>query len=169
MASVKVIGWRSAADVPHNSPACHVVTQLSALAADTLADVLACDRSMNTSSRLPVWKLLLSKASSVLDEALDLLANRVSETRGSSLSSCDLLNLAAAVFHCVCPPELGLHKPCGLHDFGSYTGSAAGFLHHKRLQRSCRGPAVVQPPPASIPTFCFHRLPVVPHKEGIEL
>lgn len=58
-----------------------------------------------------MWKLLLSKASSVLDEALDLLSNRVSETRGSSLGSCDLLNLDAAVFTVFVLQSLGSTNP----------------------------------------------------------
>lgn len=55
---------------------CHAITQLSGLGANTLADFLACNRSINSSSSEPVWKLLLSKTN-VLDEALDLLSNRV--------------------------------------------------------------------------------------------
>lgn len=59
---------------------CHVAlfpTQLSALKAEDLAAMLACNRSSNSSSSRPTWKLLLSKASHVLNEALDLLTNRV--------------------------------------------------------------------------------------------
>lgn len=56
---------------------CHFITQLSDLKAEDLAAILACNRSFNSSSSKPVWKLLLSKASHVLDEALDLLTNKV--------------------------------------------------------------------------------------------
>ncbi|XP_075869320.1 uncharacterized protein LOC142879757 [Nelusetta ayraudi] len=59
---------------------------LSGLAANTLADFLACNRSMNTSSTPPVWKLLLSKASSVLDGALDLLSNRSLDSTNPAVS-----------------------------------------------------------------------------------
>lgn len=55
---------------------CHAITQLSGFGAKALADFLACNRSINSSSSKPVWKLLLSKTN-VLDEALDLLSNRV--------------------------------------------------------------------------------------------
>ena len=52
-------------------------SQLSGLKAEDLAVLLTCKRSSNSSSSRPVWKLLLSKASHVLDEALDLLTNKV--------------------------------------------------------------------------------------------
>lgn len=55
---------------------CHAITQLSGLGATTLADFLACNRSINSSGSAPVWKLLLSKTDA-LDKALDLLSNRV--------------------------------------------------------------------------------------------
>ncbi|XP_039670200.1 uncharacterized protein LOC120567316 [Perca fluviatilis] len=48
---------------------------LSTLQAADLAAVLACNRSSNSSGSRPAWKLLLSKASNVLDAALDLLTN----------------------------------------------------------------------------------------------
>lgn len=51
--------------------------KLSALKAEELAGLLACNRTWDPSSSTSVWKLLLSKASNVLDEALDLLANKV--------------------------------------------------------------------------------------------
>lgn len=53
------------------------ITQLAALKAEDLAAILACNRSSNSSGSRPVWKLLLSKASLVLDAALDLLTNTV--------------------------------------------------------------------------------------------
>lgn len=46
--------------------------KLSALTAEDLAVILKCNRSSNTSGSRPAWKLLLSKAFHVLDEALDL-------------------------------------------------------------------------------------------------
>ncbi|KAF0037099.1 hypothetical protein F2P81_009973 [Scophthalmus maximus] len=49
---------------------------LSALTAEDLAAMLLCNRSSNSSGSGPVWKLLLSKASRVLDGALDLLTNK---------------------------------------------------------------------------------------------
>ncbi|MEQ2316059.1 hypothetical protein AMECASPLE_028788 [Ameca splendens] len=48
---------------------------LSDLTAQDLAAMLRCDRAFNSSGSKPVWKLFLSKASVVLDEALDLLTN----------------------------------------------------------------------------------------------
>lgn len=51
--------------------------QLSALTAPDLAGLLKCDRSSSSSGSTAAWKLLLSKASLVLDEALDLLTNSV--------------------------------------------------------------------------------------------
>ncbi|XP_020560196.1 uncharacterized protein LOC101156712 [Oryzias latipes] len=48
---------------------------LSALTAQDLAEIMRCDRSSSSSGSNEVWKLLLSEASGVLDEALDLLAN----------------------------------------------------------------------------------------------
>lgn len=90
------------------------------------------------------------------------------ENHTSALSSC-FLKIRTKGFYCICPPESGLRKPCSLSDFGNYTRSSIGLLHHKRLQRSGSGPAVVQPPLASIPAICFHQFPVLPHKEGINL
>ncbi|MEQ2253014.1 hypothetical protein ILYODFUR_027685, partial [Ilyodon furcidens] len=48
---------------------------LSDLTAQDLAAMLRCDRAFNSSGSRPVWKLFLSKATMVLDEALDLLNN----------------------------------------------------------------------------------------------
>ncbi|XP_032418222.1 uncharacterized protein mslnb isoform X11 [Xiphophorus hellerii] len=48
---------------------------LSGLTAGDLADMLGCDRVSDSSGSKPAWKLLLSKASKVLDQALDLLSN----------------------------------------------------------------------------------------------
>ncbi|MED6240744.1 hypothetical protein ATANTOWER_027147, partial [Ataeniobius toweri] len=48
---------------------------LSDLTAQDLAAMLRCDRAFNSSGSKPVWKLFLSKATMVLDEALDLLNN----------------------------------------------------------------------------------------------
>ncbi|XP_043971595.1 uncharacterized protein mslna [Gambusia affinis] len=48
---------------------------LSGLTAGDLAAMLGCDRLSNSSGSKPAWKLLLSKASKVLDQALDLLSN----------------------------------------------------------------------------------------------
>ncbi|XP_068444753.1 uncharacterized protein [Clinocottus analis] len=48
---------------------------LTALRAEDLAALLACNRSSVSSGSRPAWKLLLSKASHVLDGALDLLTN----------------------------------------------------------------------------------------------
>ncbi|XP_023189400.1 uncharacterized protein LOC111608608 isoform X6 [Xiphophorus maculatus] len=48
---------------------------LSGLTARDLAAMLGCDRFSNSSGSKPAWKLLLSKASKVLDQALDLLSN----------------------------------------------------------------------------------------------
>ncbi|XP_071382780.1 uncharacterized protein mslna [Centroberyx affinis] len=53
----------------------YACASLSALTAEDLAAVLKCNRSSNSSGSRPVWKLFLSKASVVLDAALDLLAN----------------------------------------------------------------------------------------------
>ncbi|XP_041790221.1 uncharacterized protein LOC121604710 [Chelmon rostratus] len=59
---------------------------LSALKAEDLAAMLACNRSSNSSSSRPTWKLLLSKASHVLNEALDLLTNRTLDPRNPAVS-----------------------------------------------------------------------------------
>ncbi|XP_053273901.1 uncharacterized protein LOC128435137 [Pleuronectes platessa] len=59
---------------------------LSALTAEHLAALLMCSRSSNSSGSRPVWKLLLSKASHVLDGALDLLANKTLDPRNPALS-----------------------------------------------------------------------------------
>ncbi|XP_023814440.1 uncharacterized protein LOC101168922 isoform X2 [Oryzias latipes] len=48
---------------------------LSALTAQDLAEILKCNRSSSSSGSTQVWKLLLNKASGVLDAALDLLTN----------------------------------------------------------------------------------------------
>ncbi|XP_054912409.1 uncharacterized protein LOC129376837 [Poeciliopsis prolifica] len=48
---------------------------LSGLTAGDLAAMLGCDRVSDSSGSKPAWKLLLSKASKVLDQALDLLSN----------------------------------------------------------------------------------------------
>ncbi|KAF1394729.1 hypothetical protein PFLUV_G00004170 [Perca fluviatilis] len=60
----------------YTPPGCLIYTsELSTLQAADLAAVLACNRSSNSSGSRPAWKLLLSKASNVLDAALDLLTN----------------------------------------------------------------------------------------------
>ncbi|XP_014907122.1 uncharacterized protein mslnb isoform X2 [Poecilia latipinna] len=48
---------------------------LSGLTAVDLAAMLGCDRVSDSRGSKPAWKLLLSKASLVLDQALDLLSN----------------------------------------------------------------------------------------------
>ncbi|KAM8772694.1 uncharacterized protein AB9X84_011354 [Acanthopagrus schlegelii] len=58
---------------------------LSGLKAEDLAELLTCHRSSNSSSSRPVWKLLLSKASHVLDEALDLLTNKTLDPRNPAV------------------------------------------------------------------------------------
>ncbi|XP_042340408.1 uncharacterized protein LOC121941647 [Plectropomus leopardus] len=59
---------------------------LSALKAEDLVAILACNHSSNSSVSRPVWKLLLSKASHILDEALDLLSNMTLDPRNPALS-----------------------------------------------------------------------------------
>ncbi|XP_056890702.1 uncharacterized protein mslnb isoform X1 [Takifugu flavidus] len=59
---------------------------LSALKAEDLAALLACNRTWNSSSTMSVWKLLLSKSSQVLDQALDLLANKTLDPRNPALT-----------------------------------------------------------------------------------
>ncbi|XP_029982549.1 uncharacterized protein mslnb [Sphaeramia orbicularis] len=58
-------------DFPVEEFAC---ASLSALTAQDLAEMLKCSRSSNSSGSRAEWKLLLTKASHVLDDALDLLA-----------------------------------------------------------------------------------------------
>ncbi|XP_050926437.1 uncharacterized protein mslnb isoform X45 [Lates calcarifer] len=58
---------------------------LSALTAEDLAAMLMCNRSSNSSGSRPVWKLLLSKASLVLNEALDLLASKTLDPQNPAL------------------------------------------------------------------------------------
>ncbi|XP_044203497.1 uncharacterized protein LOC122979809 [Thunnus albacares] len=60
--------------------------ELSALKAEDLATILKCNRSSSTSGSRPAWKLLLSKASHVLDEALDLLTNMTLDPRNPAVS-----------------------------------------------------------------------------------
>ncbi|KAM7419684.1 hypothetical protein PAMA_016664 [Pampus argenteus] len=60
--------------------------KLSALKAEDLAVILKCYRSFNSSGSRPAWKLLLSKASHVLDEALDLLSNTTLDPRNPAVS-----------------------------------------------------------------------------------
>ncbi|KAF1394728.1 hypothetical protein PFLUV_G00004160 [Perca fluviatilis] len=59
---------------------------LSTLQAADLAAVLACNRSSNSSGSRPAWKLLLSKASNVLDAALDLLTNTTLDPSNPAVS-----------------------------------------------------------------------------------
>uniref|UniRef100_A0A3Q3L8M9 Mesothelin a n=2 Tax=Mastacembelus armatus TaxID=205130 RepID=A0A3Q3L8M9_9TELE len=59
---------------------------LSTLTADGLAALLKCNRSSTTSGSGPAWKLLLTKASQVLDEALDRLTNEVLDPRNPAVS-----------------------------------------------------------------------------------
>ncbi|XP_040892778.1 uncharacterized protein LOC121181061 isoform X2 [Toxotes jaculatrix] len=58
---------------------------LSALTAEDLGVMLMCNRSSNSSGSRPAWKLLLSKASHVLDEALDLIANKTLDPSNPAL------------------------------------------------------------------------------------
>lgn len=53
------------------------VTQLSLITAQDLAGILMCNRSSNSSGSRAAWSLVLSKTSSVLDQALDLLSPQV--------------------------------------------------------------------------------------------
>uniref|UniRef100_A0AAQ4R9F9 Mesothelin a n=1 Tax=Gasterosteus aculeatus aculeatus TaxID=481459 RepID=A0AAQ4R9F9_GASAC len=57
---------------------------LAALTPQDLAAILVCNRSSGGSG--PAWKLLLSKASHVLDAALDLLTNATLDPRNPALS-----------------------------------------------------------------------------------
>ncbi|XP_034747407.1 uncharacterized protein LOC117956442 [Etheostoma cragini] len=66
--------------------ACSSITQLSTLQAADLAAVLACNRSSNSSGSRQAWKILLSKASNVLDVALDLLTNTTLDPRNAAVS-----------------------------------------------------------------------------------
>lgn len=66
-----------ATSVSHLLSFCSFITQLSALTAEDLAAVLKCNRASNSSGSGPAWKFLLTNASPVLDEALDLLSNQV--------------------------------------------------------------------------------------------
>ncbi|KAG7222575.1 hypothetical protein INR49_016172 [Caranx melampygus] len=59
---------------------------LSALTPEGLSMMLMCNRSSNSSGSRPVWKLLLSKASYVLDRALDLLSNKTLDLTNPALS-----------------------------------------------------------------------------------
>ncbi|XP_030598784.1 uncharacterized protein mslnb [Archocentrus centrarchus] len=59
---------------------------LSALTAEQLAMILKCNRSSNSSGSRPAWKLLLTKASQVLDQALDQLANTTLDPRSPAVS-----------------------------------------------------------------------------------
>ncbi|TKS68567.1 Mesothelin-like protein [Collichthys lucidus] len=72
----------------HLPPGCTIYSgKLSALKAEDLAAALACNRSYNSTSSRPVWKLFLSKASHVLDEALDLLANKTLDPRSPAVTT----------------------------------------------------------------------------------
>ncbi|RVE75916.1 hypothetical protein OJAV_G00003550 [Oryzias javanicus] len=59
-------------DFPVEQLAC---ASLSVITSQDLAEIIKCNRSSSLSGSTPVWKLLLSKTSAVLDNALDLLAN----------------------------------------------------------------------------------------------
>ncbi|KAA8595275.1 hypothetical protein FQN60_012410, partial [Etheostoma spectabile] len=60
--------------------------RLSTLQAADLAAVLACNRSSDSSGSRQAWKILLSKASNVLDVALDLLTNTTLDPRNPAVS-----------------------------------------------------------------------------------
>ncbi|XP_049576816.1 uncharacterized protein [Syngnathus scovelli] len=59
---------------------------LAALTAQDLAMIFTCNRSAMSSSSLPVWKLLLTKSSHLLNASLDLLANMTFNPGNSSAS-----------------------------------------------------------------------------------
>ncbi|KAM9857099.1 uncharacterized protein ACBR49_000773 isoform 2-T2 [Aulostomus maculatus] len=59
---------------------------LDMLTAEDLAGILVCNRSSSSSGSMPIWKLLLSKSSHVLDEALDQLINMTLDARNPSVS-----------------------------------------------------------------------------------
>ncbi|XP_069545691.1 uncharacterized protein [Brachyistius frenatus] len=59
---------------------------LSGLKAEDLAEMLKCNRTFNSSGSRAVWKLLLSKTSHVLDEALDLLSNMTLDPSNPAVS-----------------------------------------------------------------------------------
>ncbi|XP_045903462.1 uncharacterized protein LOC123969811 [Micropterus dolomieu] len=58
---------------------------LSALKAEDLAVILACNRSSTSRGSRPIWNLLLSKASGVLDEALSLVTNKTLDPRNPAV------------------------------------------------------------------------------------
>ena len=58
----------------------HYPTQLENFTANQLAAVLRCDLPGNNSHSKMLWKMLLTKLSYVLDPALDILANMVSDS-----------------------------------------------------------------------------------------
>ncbi|XP_067354741.1 uncharacterized protein [Channa argus] len=70
-------------DFPVEQFAC---ASLSALTAQGLAEVIKCNRSSNSSGSRPAWGLLLTKASLVLDGALDLLSNQTLDPRSPAVS-----------------------------------------------------------------------------------
>ncbi|XP_019215794.1 uncharacterized protein LOC102080602 [Oreochromis niloticus] len=59
---------------------------LSTITAEQLATILKCNRSSSSSGSRPVWKLVLSKTSEVLDQALDLLVNTTLDANSSAVS-----------------------------------------------------------------------------------
>ncbi|XP_054636235.1 uncharacterized protein LOC129183238 isoform X2 [Dunckerocampus dactyliophorus] len=59
---------------------------LVVLTAQDLTMIFKCNRSVNSSGSTPVWKLLLSKTSHVLNESLDLLTNMMFDPRNPAAS-----------------------------------------------------------------------------------
>lgn len=106
-------------------------SQLSGLNAVDLAVLLTCHRSSNSSSSRPVWKLLLSKASHVLDEALDFLTNKVWISNAPHVThSWSDLDTVGVFFLADSRPQ----KSCSDDDFGRYTRNSIGYIRHSRPQ-----------------------------------
>ncbi|XP_039469157.1 uncharacterized protein LOC116314637 [Oreochromis aureus] len=59
---------------------------LSTITAEQLATILKCNRSSSSSGSRSIWKLVLSKTSQVLDQALDLLVNTTLDANSPAVS-----------------------------------------------------------------------------------
>jgi len=129
--------------------------------------------SSNSSGSRPVWKLLLSKASPVLDGALDLLTNAVRTSTSPQVAPLspdqDYICFTVVVVVVCFLVDSGPHKPFSANNFGSRAANPIGRPRPGRPQRPRFHPAVVPRTPPTLPARRHAGLPVVSRRSGVEL
>lgn len=125
-----------------------------------------CNRSSNSSESRPVWKLLLSKASPLLNEALDLMVNMVKKKKRVKATV-----LVEPIYTSNTNNFFSdsSHKSCFVIDSGHNTRTTIGHRQLHQTERPRLHPAVVQRTTPSVLARRVPGLPVLSHHQGPEL